>query len=88
VKGQFADIWRKIGKLKTALWDGRPDQLVSEDVDEVIRDLIGHCFITLNLLSTRHISEEDIQWGIEASRQRAASLAAEGLKIDRWEGER
>lgn len=49
-KGQFADIWRKIGKLKTALWDDQPERLTSESAEEVILDLIGHLFLTLNLL--------------------------------------
>jgi hypothetical protein len=47
-KGQFSDIWRKIAKLKTGMWDGREDQLTSEGVDEILRDLIGHCFLALS----------------------------------------
>lgn len=47
VKGQFADIWRKIGKLKTALWDDNEAALTSEGVDEILLDLIGHAFLTL-----------------------------------------
>jgi hypothetical protein len=48
--GQFADIWRKIGKLKTALWDKKPEQLTSEGTEEIIQDLIGHLFLTLQCL--------------------------------------
>lgn len=48
-KGQFADIWRKIGKLKTAIWDGNEHKLVSEGVNEILMDLIGHCFLTLHM---------------------------------------
>lgn len=47
VKGQFADIWRKIGKLKTGIWDDNESALTSESVDEILLDLIGHCFLTL-----------------------------------------
>lgn len=47
-RGQFSDIWRKIGKLKTGMWEGREDLLTSEGVDEVLRDLIGHCFLALS----------------------------------------
>lgn len=48
-KGQFADIWRKIGKLKTGLWDDKEHLLTSESVDEILLDLIGHCFLTLRM---------------------------------------
>lgn len=50
VRGQFADIWRKIGLLKTAMWDGEPERLQFEDVTEVIWDLIGHLLLTLDML--------------------------------------
>ena len=48
-RGQFADIWRKIGKLKIGLWDGNEEQLTTESVDEILRDMIGHCFLALQL---------------------------------------
>lgn len=48
-RGQFADIWRKIGKLKIGLWDGNEAQLTTESVDEILRDMIGHCFLALQL---------------------------------------
>lgn len=48
VQGQFADIWRKIWKLKKALWDGQ--ELAQEQPEEILHDLIGHCFLTLDLL--------------------------------------
>jgi hypothetical protein len=51
VRGQFSDIWRKIGKLRTALWDQDYSKLTSESVEEVIRDLIGHLLLTLDLLN-------------------------------------
>lgn len=47
--GQFADIWRKIGPLKRALWEGQT--LTREGVDEILRDLIGHSFLTLEMMS-------------------------------------
>ena len=49
VKGQYADMHRKFPKLKRALWDDEP--LVHEPVEEVLMDLIGHCFLTLDLLA-------------------------------------
>lgn len=48
VRGQFADIWRKIGKLKNALWDGRT--LKGEQPREILMDLIGHAFLTIAML--------------------------------------
>lgn len=48
VRGQFADIWRKIWKLKKALWDGI--ELTGEQPIEIIDDLISHLFLTRDLL--------------------------------------
>lgn len=48
-RGQFSDIWRKIAKLKTAIWDGHPEQLVTEGPDEIMSDLIGHLLLTLDM---------------------------------------
>lgn len=44
---QFVDIHRKVGKLKRALWDDEP--IGDENVEEVLMDLIGHCFLALRL---------------------------------------
>ena len=46
--GQFADIWRKIGPLKRALWEG--ETLSQEGPDEICKDLIGHCLLTIDML--------------------------------------
>lgn len=56
-RGQFADIWRKIAKLKTGLWDGNEDRLKSEGVDEILRDLIGHCLLTLRIRQAERDAE-------------------------------
>jgi hypothetical protein len=50
-KGEFVEINRKVGKLEIALWDGHPERLTSEKVDEVLQDIIGHCFLALDMLS-------------------------------------
>lgn len=63
-RGQFADIWRKIGKLKTGIWDGNEGQLVTESVDEILRDLIGHCFLTLTMRQQEREAEYDENFGI------------------------
>lgn len=46
--GQFADIWRKIGPLKRALWEGK--KLTREDPEVILFDLIGHCLLTIGML--------------------------------------
>lgn len=50
--GQYAELHRKIGKLKRALWEGKP--LVGEPAREVLMDLIGHCF-----LAVKHLDENN-----------------------------
>lgn len=52
-RGQFSDMYRKMMKLKAAMWDDNEAQLVSEGVDEIIMDLIGHCFLTLEMRRRR-----------------------------------
>lgn len=46
-RGQYSDIHRKMIKLKRAMWDG--EELGFEDTDEIIKDLIGHLFLTLHM---------------------------------------
>lgn len=46
--GQFADIWRKIGPLRRALWDG--EELTRESAEVILFDLIGHCLLTIGML--------------------------------------
>jgi hypothetical protein len=56
VKGQFADIWRKVGKLKKALWDD--EMLEGEQPLEIIDDLISHLFLTRDLLLQRGVEAQ------------------------------
>jgi hypothetical protein len=44
-KAPFVDIWRKVLKLKRALWED--EELQFEQTDEILSDLIGTC---LNIL--------------------------------------
>lgn len=46
--GQFSDIWRKIVPLRRALWEGK--ELTQESPEEILFDLIGHCFLTIGML--------------------------------------
>lgn len=48
-RGQFSDMYRKMIKLKRAMWDEDESVLTTEGVDEIIMDLIGHCFLTLEM---------------------------------------
>lgn len=47
-RGQYADMHRKMGKLKHTLWDGNP--AVGESIEEMCMDLIGHAALTINFL--------------------------------------
>lgn len=49
VRGEFVELWRKVHKLKRALWDDQ--ELVSEQWDEIIMDMVGHCLLALKNLS-------------------------------------
>ncbi len=55
VKAQFVDIYRKVGPLKRILWDG--EKLPGEGAEEMLKDLIGHCFLTLDLLAQAEYPE-------------------------------
>lgn len=43
--GQYAELHRKITKLRRAMWEGH--ELVGEPLREVLMDLIGHCFLAM-----------------------------------------
>jgi hypothetical protein len=45
-QGQFAEIWRKIPKLKKGMWDG--EVLENESVREILQDIVGHCLLALD----------------------------------------
>jgi hypothetical protein len=51
-RGQFAEIWRKVPKLKKGMWDEEP--LENESVTEILQDLIGHCLLALDYLDKAH----------------------------------
>lgn len=47
-RGQFADMWRKFGKIKHQVWDN-PEKVVHfEGVEEILKDLIGHSILFLD----------------------------------------
>lgn len=48
--GQWADIHRKVRKLKRAMWEGDATYLTRETVPEILEDLIGHCLLALEMI--------------------------------------
>ena len=47
--GQFADLWRKIPKLKKAMWDR--EELVGEQAEEILMDFFGHVMLAIGYLN-------------------------------------
>lgn len=47
--GEWAEMWRKVSKLKRTLWAGQ-DNLVRESAREVLMDLIGHAMLAIDML--------------------------------------
>lgn len=45
MEGQYAELHRKITKLRRAMWEGV--ELQNEPLNEVLMDLIGHCFLAM-----------------------------------------
>ena len=45
-RGQFAEIWRKVGKLKRCMWDGK--DMAYEQTDEILADLFGHIMLAID----------------------------------------
>jgi hypothetical protein len=55
-RGQYAELWRKMAKLKKALWDG--EALVGEQPREILLDFIGHCFLAIDMLDRQQMAED------------------------------
>lgn len=47
-RGQFSEIWRKVYKLKNAIWDGY--ELKGESPEQVAEEIIPHCLMLVYLL--------------------------------------
>lgn len=56
-KGQFADINRKVIKLKRYLWDGVPVPVGAEDINTIAGELVGHLLILIDELETLEIKD-------------------------------
>ena len=48
--GQWADLYRKIMKLKAPFWNGEKGRLTRESEREVLQDIIGHSLLALVML--------------------------------------
>lgn len=78
IKGQWADIWRKVWKLHKVFWNG--ETLKGEQPLEIIDDMIAHLLLTRDLL-VMEIPEPgsrkdgDIDWGNEWQAGLASDLA-------------
>ncbi|UVT31233.1 hypothetical protein SEA_OTTERSTEDTS21_72 [Gordonia phage OtterstedtS21] len=53
IAGQYAELWRKVGKLKGPMWEGK--ELAFEQMDEIIEDLIGHCLLSLYFIKQQKL---------------------------------
>jgi hypothetical protein len=48
-RGEFVGLYRKVRKLKTALWDSaEPPASWREDVETILYEVIGHAFLMLH----------------------------------------
>lgn len=61
IKGQYADINRKMLKLKRGLWDDEPMNF--EQPEEICLDLIGHLFLTVQMLREKDRAEREAVFG-------------------------
>lgn len=48
LKGQYSDIHRKIKKIRRSMWDG--ETLAFESLEEILMDLIGHCWLSIDMI--------------------------------------
>lgn len=58
LKGQYAELHRKMGKLKRSMWEG--EALAFEQTDEVLSDLIGHCLLSMYFLKVESLGKDKV----------------------------
>lgn len=51
-RAEFVEINRKTNKLKRGIWEGK--DIGNEGADEVLMDMIGHCFLALAVRDKTH----------------------------------
>lgn len=69
--GQFAEIYRKIPKLKRAMWEGKT--LSGEQPAEILMDLMAHCALAVAMLGVDSQTDECIREALVALTQEIAS---------------
>ena len=50
-RGQWADMYRKIAKLKQSMWEKNGEGLEFETAEQVLYDLLGHVLLALKFLA-------------------------------------
>jgi hypothetical protein len=73
-KGTFPDVNRKVGAIKSVVWNGEPEADGAESTRQVIMDLIGHLFLMLALYDVEQGSNRNSAFppvGADASTLRA-----------------
>lgn len=88
-RGVFPDVNRKVGILKSRMWDGEPT--VGEPTREVIMDLVGHLLLMVHMMDeeARHEGWTDAKVKFDLlppddMEDDSASLAAaQGWALDR-----
>ena len=48
--GEWAELHRKVKKLRRAMWDGDESYLTRESLTTVLQDLIGHALLALDMV--------------------------------------
>lgn len=59
IRAQYVDMHRKMGKLRRALWEDTPTSSWREGPREIVMDLIGHCFLTLEIMDREGLFQQD-----------------------------
>lgn len=62
--GQFAEIYRKIPKLKRSMWEGKT--LNGEQPAEILMDLMAHCALAVSMLGVDSQTDARIQEALAA----------------------
>jgi hypothetical protein len=81
--GQWGDLHRKVKKLKGFMWEGNETALTREQPEEVLLDLIGHCFLALEMLGRRSTGgrSSSPSAASSSSSQASSPSAPESLRI-------
>lgn len=61
LKGQYADMHRKMQPLRRYMWDGQALSLAKESPRQICLDLIGHCLLTISMLDKEMPAMKDRQ---------------------------